>query len=1020
MQNQICPLLTTIRISTVLLILFVLHRIFVSGVLLNQGMNRFRQIFQCKIKSRTITKYRSTKTGLTISHIDVPGPIVKGYFALATEETSHDGLPHTLEHLIFLGSKLYPYKGVLDLAANHCLAQGTNAWTSIDHTCYTVETAGSEGFLVLLPIYLDHIFFPTLSDQAFKTEVHHINGSGDDAGVVYCEMQARENNSESREEHAIQEAVFLNECGYKWETGGMMENLRTSCSNEKVRAYHKKFYRPENLDVIICGDISVDKVFDAVIPIDDRILQADYGPYEKPWTKEVQLFDTYSSTDVLFPAKNEDNGRMSMTWKGPLLSDVKMVEAHSVLWNYMISTSAAPLVKSLIDIPEPLCSSISLSSEDYPVTLVTVIFKGVKPGKHSEIRKIAMETMQETHRGNLDMIRLKNQIKNNISNFSDKLENDPSEILAELVISDQLYGGENHSELITFVNIFKFLDELRECSESFWKNILLYYIEEPNVTVNSIPSVQCMDDLESNEKERISRQKAALGPEGLANCEKIINECIEFNEKDIDKVEDMIDELPPIKIGDAISFHPIFTNMERVKDGIITHEIESDFVRFYLTFDTDNLSEEDKALLGVYAKLFCDTALHHGGKEISYEEAIKLKEELLLSSNIFVSGSEVESFTEIVLMFFKFSVEDLENCKDFTKNLICNKIFTEDRVTTAVNKMISAISVSLRKAKKVLSAINTVTRFSGSCKSSRNLFSELWLLESFKNDIPSLVKKLERLQNSLFYENKILLHIISSKSILEQHFSAKELDFLKNHYHLSKANIPSRLPSYFKRQNCNPSQLLNVVTTDESSYLVLSHSMDVPYDHPDYVSVALFAEYVGQLEGPLWKQIRGQGFAYSFDLYNGPASGFLVFYLGRATNVSKGYIAAKETIENIIQENELEDTQIETAKGALACGIIQKYETPSGSAITNIINIHRDLPLNHDMNVLTKIAHVSESELLEACRKYFRPIFSSNANLVVCCPANKKDEITNDFANLGLSINVIEDVKKYFQHLGNK
>ena len=65
-----------------------------------------------------------------------------------------DGLPHSLEHLIFLGSETYPYKGVLDQLANRCLAevrerlvvpfplpfsrwltlflsQGTNAWTDV-------------------------------------------------------------------------------------------------------------------------------------------------------------------------------------------------------------------------------------------------------------------------------------------------------------------------------------------------------------------------------------------------------------------------------------------------------------------------------------------------------------------------------------------------------------------------------------------------------------------------------------------------------------------------------------------------------------------------------------------------------------------------------------------------------------------------------------------------------------------------------------------------------------------------
>jgi len=47
----------------------------------------------------------------------------------------------------------------------------SNAWTDTDHTCYTIATAGQDGFLQLLPIYADHILYPTLTDQAFVTEV---------------------------------------------------------------------------------------------------------------------------------------------------------------------------------------------------------------------------------------------------------------------------------------------------------------------------------------------------------------------------------------------------------------------------------------------------------------------------------------------------------------------------------------------------------------------------------------------------------------------------------------------------------------------------------------------------------------------------------------------------------------------------------------------------------------------------------------------------------------------------------
>lgn len=74
------------------------------------------------------------------------------YFVVATEAFDDTGLPHTLEHLTFLGSKSYPYKGVLDNLASRTGAYGTSAWTGVDHTAYTITCAGSEG-LQMLPIF---------------------------------------------------------------------------------------------------------------------------------------------------------------------------------------------------------------------------------------------------------------------------------------------------------------------------------------------------------------------------------------------------------------------------------------------------------------------------------------------------------------------------------------------------------------------------------------------------------------------------------------------------------------------------------------------------------------------------------------------------------------------------------------------------------------------------------------------------------------------------------------------------
>jgi hypothetical protein len=87
-----------------------------------------------------------------------------------------------------MGSEKYPYKGIIDHLANRGFSHGTNAWTDTDHTgksfphhhissinpmlpAYTASTAGEQGFLQLLPIYLDHILYPTMTKAAFLTEV---------------------------------------------------------------------------------------------------------------------------------------------------------------------------------------------------------------------------------------------------------------------------------------------------------------------------------------------------------------------------------------------------------------------------------------------------------------------------------------------------------------------------------------------------------------------------------------------------------------------------------------------------------------------------------------------------------------------------------------------------------------------------------------------------------------------------------------------------------------------------------
>lgn len=94
----------------------------------------YEELASCQVAGVPIGKYKSLKTGLVVCTAQTEGPLINGYFCLgklcyyspewvmneqvttawclftATEAHDHDGLPHTLEHLVFMGSEQFPYK----------------------------------------------------------------------------------------------------------------------------------------------------------------------------------------------------------------------------------------------------------------------------------------------------------------------------------------------------------------------------------------------------------------------------------------------------------------------------------------------------------------------------------------------------------------------------------------------------------------------------------------------------------------------------------------------------------------------------------------------------------------------------------------------------------------------------------------------------------------------------------------------------------------------------------------------
>ena len=252
--------------------------------------------------------------------VDQKGPKVLGFFALATEIHDDSGAPHTLEHLCFMGSKSYQYKGVLDKLATRAYST-TNAWTATDHTAYTLDTAGWEGFAQILPIYLEHVIMPTLTDSGCYTEVHHVDGSGHDAGVVYSEMQGIQNTQSELMDLVSKRLLYPEGIGFRYETGGMMEQLRVLTA-ERIRQFHHEMYQPKNLCLVLVGEIDHSCLVRVLDDFEETILHnipKPNSPFKRPWTESEQPPQLAKSSieTVEFPEEDESTGEIMISFFGP-------------------------------------------------------------------------------------------------------------------------------------------------------------------------------------------------------------------------------------------------------------------------------------------------------------------------------------------------------------------------------------------------------------------------------------------------------------------------------------------------------------------------------------------------------------------------------------------------------------------------------------------------------------------------------------------------------------------------------
>ena len=162
------------------------------------------------------------------------------------EEDHEQGYAHLIEHLLFRQSKYLGNGEAIPTWQRMGASFGndTNAETSQTHTVYKLDLPGAT------PASLDESFrllsgmvtAPALSADNIRTEVP----------IVLAEMRERGGASQ-RVQEAIRKTFYAGQRMASRTPIGTVETLEAA-TPESVRAFHSRWYRPQNTVIIVAGD----------------------------------------------------------------------------------------------------------------------------------------------------------------------------------------------------------------------------------------------------------------------------------------------------------------------------------------------------------------------------------------------------------------------------------------------------------------------------------------------------------------------------------------------------------------------------------------------------------------------------------------------------------------------------------------------------------------------------------------------------------------------------------------------
>eukprot|EP00915_Cephaloidophora_sp_WS-2016_P005063 GHVH01006740.1.p1 GENE.GHVH01006740.1~~GHVH01006740.1.p1 ORF type:complete len:1327 (-),score=183.76 GHVH01006740.1:127-4107(-) len=511
---------------------------------------------------------------------EVPSPMIHVTISVPTTTLNNKGLPHCLEHLIFIGSNDYPY-GFLDDYSQRCMTNGTNAWTMPDRTEYTFESACPEGVYTLLPVYMDHILRPDLCEDNFHSEVQYISTTGEPKGVVYTEMVDRSETPADLIERTAQQNLYSLDCPYAYETGGIPKNI-LELTNDEVQRYHQQYYSWNRLFLTISGS-GIDKrqVQEIVHKLEIKYSSNDTPPPPvcvndgaSAVPPQLEPLAVGGHVEVVNYASADLNTcEIGMFWRGPKGKDTFLIDKLSVLSDYLTADSTAPLIHSLVN-KNQVCGCLSFSVDKFSVSKLCWSFEGVELKDRHAVIPLLYSELKLVCGKPLNSARLADAIASFICDIQRAWEASPHEMIqseiSDWAVTDLPCGNSrknmiDNDILVGLPNRLNFdhrHEILKNTTEQEWCDLLrTWFLDIDCCLVVALPSALREQEIVAEKNELKIRNLSTWGASELEGIERRVTGDLKRTKDEASKMMAVMPPIVPDEVTLNIFNFPMYSNM---------------------------------------------------------------------------------------------------------------------------------------------------------------------------------------------------------------------------------------------------------------------------------------------------------------------------------------------------------------------------------------------------------------------------------------------------------------------------